>query len=46
MGSHLCPASKKDLIQNFSDIEKGEKSYESILKGCLSSQPLENPDHN
>lgn len=23
MGNHLCPANKKDLIQNFTDIEKG-----------------------
>ncbi len=36
MGNSLCPASKKDIIQNFTEIEKGDKSYESLFKGCLS----------
>lgn len=37
MGCNLCPASTKNIIQELSEIENGDKTYQLFFQGCLKA---------
>ena len=41
MGSQLCPANDKEIIQNFKELESGDKSFSIMLANYLSQNKKE-----
>lgn len=42
MGNQLCPANNKEIISNFKDIEKGDRSVSELVASYLAHNKQQN----